>query len=526
MAKLNQILMGLALLLCAAPLAAQPCYIQLGDATGLPLPPAQLAELEAAACELRDAFPVEFQSDFAVYDFGFYLHQERYEGGVPGVFQAKVAEVEGLSSYYFLIGRAIKTQGFLDFYIELKLPENSEDSCYKGELYMKNQILKSLNLNFTPDLYVQKEQQAMLSLIRLKSCEICDNDIDDDGDGFIDCEDLDCMMSQLTDMGNRVNRNPTSCAVLTAEQEACLLEYQDRFEEIGIHDTETAIAFCNELHDLLGEENGEVSPINNGITIISIYAPEEHPAFVPGRLVADTEYRFPHNPPYQIAPDMVSRTDGDSSIISRKCRVVMRNAGTQELEGKMASLLDFATSGQYKAVASRFMQHFVSGAGGIYDDVGLSNLIKQTNELQNKVKRFGKIFENKLRGAEGDYNQINHFRLPQDLRYVFSKANGYLLKGPTILINDVSQVRYHLQSCVFDSQGNWHGVFYVEVIDHFGLDNDDPNHGIGPFSLLTYQDLHCGFAAWWSLQHQHAYKPFRTRMRFIVALQGGKVINP
>ena len=73
MAKLNQILLGLALLLCAAPLAAQPCYIQLGDATGVPLPPAQLAELEAAACELRAAFPAEFQNDFAVYDFGFYL---------------------------------------------------------------------------------------------------------------------------------------------------------------------------------------------------------------------------------------------------------------------------------------------------------------------------------------------------------------------------------------------------------------------------------------------------------------------
>ena len=64
MAKLNRILMGLALLLCAAPLAAQSCYIQLDDATGLPLPPSQLAELEAAACELRAAFPAEFQGDF------------------------------------------------------------------------------------------------------------------------------------------------------------------------------------------------------------------------------------------------------------------------------------------------------------------------------------------------------------------------------------------------------------------------------------------------------------------------------
>jgi hypothetical protein len=111
MAKLNQILLGLALLLCAAPLAAQPCYIQLGDATGLPLPPAQLAELEAAACELRAAFPAEFQNDFAVYDFGFYLHQERYEGGVPGVFQAKVAEVSSQSAAYLLFGHEVSRDG-------------------------------------------------------------------------------------------------------------------------------------------------------------------------------------------------------------------------------------------------------------------------------------------------------------------------------------------------------------------------------------------------------------------------------
>ena len=111
MAKLNQILMGLALLLCAAPLAAQPCYVQLDDATGLPLPPAQLAELEAAACELRAAFPAEFQGDFAVYDFGFYLHQEEYEGGMPGVFQAKVAEVSSQSAAYLLFGHEVSRDG-------------------------------------------------------------------------------------------------------------------------------------------------------------------------------------------------------------------------------------------------------------------------------------------------------------------------------------------------------------------------------------------------------------------------------
>jgi hypothetical protein len=49
---------------------------------------------------------VEFQNDFAVYDFGFYLHQEGFAGGVPGVFQAKVAEVGAESGLFFAVWAA------------------------------------------------------------------------------------------------------------------------------------------------------------------------------------------------------------------------------------------------------------------------------------------------------------------------------------------------------------------------------------------------------------------------------------
>jgi hypothetical protein len=76
------------LLLAATLAAAQPCYVQLDDAAGLPPSAAQLAQLEAAACELRDTFPEELQLDFAVFSFGFYLHQEEYIGGVPNFLTA------------------------------------------------------------------------------------------------------------------------------------------------------------------------------------------------------------------------------------------------------------------------------------------------------------------------------------------------------------------------------------------------------------------------------------------------------
>jgi hypothetical protein len=194
MAKLNQILMGLALLLCAAPLAAQSCYIQLDDATGLPLPPAQLAELEAAACELRAAFPVEFQNDFAVYDFGFYLHQEGFAGGVPEVFQAKVAEVEVESAYFLLFGRQLSRGGGVsEVWVEVRLPEGAL-SCVdpSWELRFSAQV-RQLSADWSVSNLFEHQVQSIEKVKEVVMCkEICDNGIDDDGDGWIDCNDPDC----------------------------------------------------------------------------------------------------------------------------------------------------------------------------------------------------------------------------------------------------------------------------------------------------------------------------------------------
>jgi hypothetical protein len=176
MAKLNQILLGLALLLCAAPLAAQPCYIQLGDATGLPLPPAQLAELEAAACELRAAFPAEFQGDFAVYDFGFYLHQEGFAGGVPAVFQAKVAEVESESAYFLLFGRQLSRGGGVsEVWVEVRLPSESSMSCLDeakiGLMKVSIQIEANLaSTVFSPQLRGIRKCKSTLEQILSGDC--------------------------------------------------------------------------------------------------------------------------------------------------------------------------------------------------------------------------------------------------------------------------------------------------------------------------------------------------------------------
>jgi len=133
----KNLILLLALLWASFALKAQSCFIQEDDATGsLAFSTEELAELEAAACSLRAVFPTAFQNDFAVYDFGFYLHQQGYEGGMPQVFQDKIAEVEQESPYFLLFGRELLRGGALGkVWVEVQLPEEGSFSCLTADFY-------------------------------------------------------------------------------------------------------------------------------------------------------------------------------------------------------------------------------------------------------------------------------------------------------------------------------------------------------------------------------------------------------
>ena len=109
---------------------SQSCFIQLDNATGQSFTSDELAQLDTAACALREVFPTAFQNDFAVYDFGFYLHQQGYEGGMPQVFQDKIAEVEQESPYFLLFGRELGSfPSGGRFWVELVVPKSNSYPC-------------------------------------------------------------------------------------------------------------------------------------------------------------------------------------------------------------------------------------------------------------------------------------------------------------------------------------------------------------------------------------------------------------
>ena len=104
-------------------------YVRLDDASGFNTDPYQ-TELIEAADSLLAVFPSEFQSQFKVFDFGFYLHNEDFEEGLAGVFEKVIQDAEQLSSYYLLFGKQTDANGiYTKFWVDLKLPSTGDFSC-------------------------------------------------------------------------------------------------------------------------------------------------------------------------------------------------------------------------------------------------------------------------------------------------------------------------------------------------------------------------------------------------------------
>ena len=76
----------------------QNCYVQLADMSGFDITPYQ-SQLEDAACELIQEFPSDIQSQFKVFDFGFYALNESMQGGFQAVWDKVVQDASSQSPY-------------------------------------------------------------------------------------------------------------------------------------------------------------------------------------------------------------------------------------------------------------------------------------------------------------------------------------------------------------------------------------------------------------------------------------------
>jgi len=108
-------------------LHCQSAFVQLSDATGFAdnIPQHALDSLESTSQSLREALPQEFQSDFAVYDLGYYSHHGSFTGGIPDVI-TNVITNHVTHPYYLLFGREMDDEGGLKkVWVEVELPESN-----------------------------------------------------------------------------------------------------------------------------------------------------------------------------------------------------------------------------------------------------------------------------------------------------------------------------------------------------------------------------------------------------------------
>lgn len=107
----------------------QNCFEKLADFSGIDHT-SSMADIEAAACELRNLLPTQFQDQFKVYDGSFYLHTGSFNGfGYPEAFDKLKNDIQ--SPYYLLIAAQNEpTKGlYSKFWVDVKLPDITSDGC-------------------------------------------------------------------------------------------------------------------------------------------------------------------------------------------------------------------------------------------------------------------------------------------------------------------------------------------------------------------------------------------------------------
>ena len=203
---------------CFLSVQSQNCYVQLSNMSGFDTSP-YLEELEAAACALKESLPLEYQNDFKVFDFEFYRINEFLEEGFESSWQQIIEDVQNQSPYYLLFGKiSTRNSIYSGIKVDYKMPEDV-NVCLSLEYFVENKLSQILNQELSPFYYASREIKGMEAFLSLE-CEICNNEIDDDADGYIDCYDLDCILingAQKNKPGK--SRNSEVCYSLT---ESCI----------------------------------------------------------------------------------------------------------------------------------------------------------------------------------------------------------------------------------------------------------------------------------------------------------------
>lgn len=186
--------------------SGQICFERLSDLSGVDLSGSD-NEVESAACDLRDSLPANFRSDFKVYDAGFYIFMDKFNGFTyPEGFEVLRGSVS--STYYVLVGKQNDPNGlFTKFWVDVNLPDITGDGCIPNRNLEASKLVEFVisreyeKSGRSPSSYPGALIQALEALNRfVKTAEQC-CDIGGEVGQCMDCNNPDNIGAKLLSLG-------------------------------------------------------------------------------------------------------------------------------------------------------------------------------------------------------------------------------------------------------------------------------------------------------------------------------------
>lgn len=143
-------------------------YIPLLDASGVAFSTLELNQLEQHSVKAINTLPESFRSTFKIYDFQFYLLNEKFEGGTESTWELAKSDVDARteSDSYLLFGREINPQSLnVILKVELKLPQGQPFDCLDAE--KRNNIEKYIQASANQKLKESGAHAAEILALQL-----------------------------------------------------------------------------------------------------------------------------------------------------------------------------------------------------------------------------------------------------------------------------------------------------------------------------------------------------------------------
>jgi len=158
-------------------------------------------------------------------------------------------------------------------------------------------------------------------------------------------------------------------------------------------------------------------------------------------------------------------------------------------------------------VAKEFVARLKASTGATwYDREGsLSEVLKNTPEVQKIIAQVSKDFKTQMQQYGGDFTQITLSKKlrPPSISWKSSPSLKILVGGTQEMIVRLDYICY---DCV---RSKWKALISIEIRDDFGVTEGDITNA-SPSAMLGVG----GLMDFWVLQHQRGKKPFTTVFEF------------